>query len=802
MTSPLAFGSASLEDVSAYFEKRLQLSHPPRSIAEMQISIEDVTWLKDWFRMRADQIAGRVEGRSPGEGSSEQQMFGLLFLIFAAETARESSGEDSIWPSIHSRLPDNSGLRKRLFVRGQPSRALKAAIEGTVRHFELRHVLDSDESYKYFDTIKLQFGFTFWGATRRLHEWLIGLGVPVVVRVLLGEEPKYPGLQSTSFTELWETLHSHRKRLISFEDARERIRSSPWVRPHWIEPLLRQSTARHDRATVLVSNAERLDVPVLKLGLHWPPGDPPKPALHLNRDYFHQLANRTTSHQLVFHVDAQVVERWLRQPGGRWSGRDHVLWGTDSSPEGCLKPSQLTVMTSEGHVIEETDLTTLFELQRDVLIFDLVEGSLVPDEQAPLNPRREYALVTDGDLALKGISTLDWRRVGSANVYRLSPPWSPEVSLTLEDLEFWTPNIASSTPKRRISLSLVSPDRSPILIGSTTRLCVENVPESTESATLILDDKRIALSRDGHAWVTSETIDIGPELVLGLHKSRVELRDTRSRRTYPIRTALLARGTLVHERDQDSDGGPRWKCQKSDQPLNIASGGAEVRFLGHDVLGTQTLFEGYRSVGSLPKRAARLSTLQLHGWGAPLTTEDESEIIASAVEDRGCVYYSRHHRFLGNPIPATISLRNPIEPSEEHSVNIWRCDPREPAKLEVYQRSDISPELRNQVWRIDEVFPKLNALAVACAGECLGRWWDLGGIANLVRDNPTSEVFALLRWFKPPLLSNRLAYSVQGAVHRAPVAFIRAWLLSEGLPAGLRQKPVDAGMEAIVRHFL
>jgi hypothetical protein len=276
VTSPLAFGNASLQDVSAYFEKRLQLSHAPRSIAEMRISSEDVTRLKEWFRVRAEQVADRLEGRLPQKGSSERQMFGLLFLIFAAETARDSSREDSIWPSIHSRLPDAAGLWKGLFVRGQPSRALKEAIEGAVRHFELRHVLGSDESYKYFDTIKLQFGFTFGGATRRLHEWLIGLGVPVVVRVLLGEEPKYPGLQSTSFIELWETLHSYRKCFISLEEARGRIRPSPWVRPKWIEPLLRQSTARHDRATVSVSNGERLDALVVKLGLYWPQGDLPQ----------------------------------------------------------------------------------------------------------------------------------------------------------------------------------------------------------------------------------------------------------------------------------------------------------------------------------------------------------------------------------------------------------------------------------------------------------------------------------------------------------------------------------------------
>jgi hypothetical protein len=182
-----------------------------------------------------------------------------------------------------------------------------------------------------------------------------------------------------------------------------------------------------------------------------------------------------------------------------------VLLASDSSPKG-LNPGQLTVATSEGEVVEETDLTTLFELHRDVLIFDLTEGALIPDEEAFLSPRREYALVTDIDLTLNGIPNVDWRRIGDRKVYRLSPPWSPDVSVRLDELEFWTPNVTSTKPRPRVSPSLVGPSESPIPIGSATRLQVEDIPETTESATLVLGEKKNGYSAEsvGESRVTWE----------------------------------------------------------------------------------------------------------------------------------------------------------------------------------------------------------------------------------------------------------------------------------------------------------
>jgi hypothetical protein len=235
--------------------------------------------------------------------------------------------------------------------------------------------------------------------------------------------------------------------------------------------------------------------------------------------------------------------------------------------------------------------------------------------------------------------------------------------------------------------------------------------------------------------------------------------------------------------------------------LNIASGGTEIRFFGQAALGEQTLMEGFRTAGQLPKRPTRLPRLGFYGWGARLTTEDETQILADSVEDRGCVYYSRPKLF-GRPIPASLSLRTPVEPSQEHSVKVWTTDECNPARIQSFQGSDLVTKSGGQIWEITRELPKLNAISVAYRGQAIGQWWDKEEIVRVIKGRQSAEVFALLRWFKVPVLSTQLAYNMQGAVHRDPVSFLRAWLLSEELPEGLSQKHVDEGVKSVVRHFL
>ncbi len=555
VTDSLDLRGATIDDVSAVFAERIIGTQELRSVAEMRPISGDISWLNNWLSEHAKEIPHWMLSDEHVPGFSSRQMFGFLFLIFAAETAREASKEDSIWPSVCSALSDANGLRKKLFPQGQPSSSLKTSLEDGARRFLLRHVLDSEESYgyKYFDTVKLQFGFTLQGACNRLHEWLIGLGIPVSVRVLLGQEPKYPGLTSSSFQYTWDTLLRYRKGVISLNQAQDNLQNSPWVRPHWIDRLLRQATVKHEQTNRLVAGLEQQEASIVKLGLHWPHGAAPHLDLHVNRDHMAPLAARTTSHQLVFRVDGKPVERWLRQQDNSWSGKDCIPCALGTSTIPTLRPSQLTIATHEGEVLEETDLITLFELRRDVIIFDLGEGSILHGEDAWLNTRKEYALITNVDLILKGLPVVDWQRVDDAKIYRLTPPWPADVRLTLDDLDFWTPNIESTTGRSKVSLSLVALEDRPLQVGSITRLHVQDIPLETLTAELLLGSKTIELRQQGNSWYTAEQVEITPDLVLGLQKRRVELRDDRSRRTHPVRVGFDAVGTLVHERDMDSD---------------------------------------------------------------------------------------------------------------------------------------------------------------------------------------------------------------------------------------------------------
>lgn len=76
---------------------------------------------------------------------------------------------------------------------------------------------------------------------------------------------------------------------------------------------------------------------------------------------------------------------------------------------------------------------------------------------------------------------------------------------------------------------------------------------------------------------------------------------------------------------------------------------------------------------------------------------------------------------------------------------------------------------------------------------------------ELSRHSMDPEVLALIRWFRIPVLAedaSSVRYKMQGAVHKAPLEFLAAWLANKGLPNGLSGSGCDEGVRGVVRHFL
>src|SRR5581483_6820594 len=139
---------------------------------------------------------------------------------------------------------------------GQPTTICKAALAAGARRLQFRNLIDRYGAQEYFDTLKLQFGFTYRGAVHRLHDWLDGLGIPIAVRILAGMTPEYSDLGSNSFARLWNTLRGFRRSQILEQHASAVLRASPWIRPEWTPELLQAARVKLERASSTIGVTE------------------------------------------------------------------------------------------------------------------------------------------------------------------------------------------------------------------------------------------------------------------------------------------------------------------------------------------------------------------------------------------------------------------------------------------------------------------------------------------------------------------------------------------------------------------
>lgn len=801
-------GTDSLEEAWKLFGpvvERLANAGTPWSVVELGLARDQVERVKSWVsRIPRETLATLESGfRSKTNTPTQAELLGCLLLIVAAETSRDTSTEDAVWPAVRSVFPEDSPGRKLLFTQGQPSNLLKAMLVAAARRFSFRHVLTSEFAQKYFDTVKLQYGFTLRGARRKLNEWLVGLGPPLSVQILIGNNPRHPELASESFQELWVALHAYRCDRVSKAGAEAVLRASPWVRAHWVPELLSQARVKLRSRTPVATSGVPTGV-VQSVRLHWLAGAKPRLELELDHEALRVLASETQSHQICAAVDGRLTGRWIRQPNGAWHGSNAVFCEPDTClPAVNLRPTQLTLSTFEGDVLEEFDLTTL-DLHRDVLVFDGDTGHLLDSDQAELRTGKSYVIVADADLSLGGVERAEWESVGSRKAYRLNAPWSEGARLLLENLEFWRPQVQEEARRPSLRVSLAVRDCESPSLGDEVKLVAEGVPEDTESAVLLLGSSKVKLERHDGSWETSRGVALSPELVLGLEKRRIRLRRYTQVQTVPVKLGFEPRGAAVYERDHSPGGSGRWRQLSEEQSLNLGAGKTQIRFLGADSRKAPVLYEGRRSVGEIPQKGARLATLSLHAWGSPLVAVEENtrRTMASSVEHHGCVLYVIHNLFRReDKTPPIIHLRAPVAPSADHSVWVWSLNPTNPTDLRSIRSEKIRVENEGLVWRVG-MLPDTHAIGLAFRGARLGSWWDSRSLARLLRGELSVRLFALLRWFRIPVLSKALSDNMQDAVYRAPLDFLRAWLGCQGLPEELAARPCDEGIRGVVRQFL
>lgn len=775
------------------------------SVVELGLSQNQIQQVKSWISQIPKGVFHNLKtgSRSETEACAQSEILGCLFLIVAADSSRDESRENAVWPAVRAVFTKDSSNKKLLFTQGQPSKLFKDMLEAAAHRFLIRNVFSSEISHKYFDTIKLQYGFTIKGARRNLHEWLVGLGQPLSVQILLGNNTCYPDLSSDSFKEMWDTLRAYRYDRVSRDRAGAILRASPWVRAKWVPELLARARVKlKSRTPVIIPDASTGVVKGVRL--HWLAGAKPRLVLELYSEALNTLTSETRSSQICAAVDGRVTGRWTKQPNGAWHGSNLMFCEPDRFLASVnLRPTQLTLSTFEGDVLEECDLTAL-DLHRDVLVFDGEAGHLLDSDRENLRTGKSYVILADADLSLAGVPYVEWVSIGLRKAYRLNAPWSEDACLMLEDLEFWRPQILKKAYRPNLRVILTFHDSERPSLGDNVALVAEGIPQDTESATLLLGDDRVELEPHSGSWVTSRDVSLTPEFVLGLEKRRIRLRSHSQVQTVPVILGLEPRGAAIYERDSSSGGAGRWRLLSEEQSLNIGAGRTQIRLLGTHHQKDPVLYEGWRSVGAIPHRGARLATLNLHGWGAPLEAVDKNtrRTMASSVERHGCVSYVIHNLFgRENKTPPLIHLRAPVTPSVHHRVWIWSVNRANPTDVSPIDSEEISIQNDSLDWRI-RMLPNTHAIGLAFKGAWLGSWWHLKNIGRLLCSKVNVHSFALLRWFRIPVLSSALSYNMQGAVYKAPLDFLRAWLGGQGLPKGLEVKPPDEGIREVVRHFL
>jgi len=801
----MANGAAALSDL----DPRMQLEHvfwhfftkfqrlpEPRSVAEARISEHEVQFLGSWFTdEQADRFGNpgdwcertwqeRVE---EGVTASSREMFGALFLTFAAEVCRGQCGEESVWPTISEAFRRSKRTHAALFANREPTEVCKAAMAAGARRLRLRNLIDREGRQEYFDTLKLQIGFTLKGAIQRLPEWLSGVSQPTAVRILLGYETEAGDLHSADFQNLWRSLKDYRRSRVSREYVFSVLESSAWIHTAWISDLLGAATERYNASEEEAVSEDRSMLPggaLCEPKLVWENG---WPALRLS---FHenQIRDLLEDHEAAkVVVDRQVVDRWTRQESGQWRGR---LSGVPCQKEGAkpnLKPQLLSINSGDALVVE-IDLGSELGLNEPLLVFDAASGERRASS-ATLDVRREYAFLCDPDMEVVGARP-PWKSKERL-VYRLAPPLSAEVVVLCGGEPYWQPQIAGAPVRRSFNLRVESPPGEVVEVGSTTKLLIAGVPEDVTGVGLGIGAQSHRAVRDGAAWRTETVVRVSLDMALGEERVRVRVTGIDFTRTIPVKLSLNIRGIAILEAGGEDDEEPRWRLLKQGYALNRAGGAGKARVLVEAP--RAEVYEGPHLVRRLTSPV--LDFASLYGWGYPLVVRRnaESEItLVESVRDQGYADFRGIGKYL------KVGLRTPVLPSQEHAVLLWSDIDGAPIRRVPPQ---VSSDGDGFVWTLTKP-DRVVAAAATYRGAWLGAYCNGELIAPALLRPPSASRFALLRWLKFPVLDERFRSQVQRAVSRVPAEFVRGWLGDELLPPELFPRTAEEGLDIVIRAFL
>ena len=786
---PLLHPSMELEDLFLYFLPKFEaLPKGPRSVAEAGINADELGVLTRWLCDRWE-LGMWCESIWLYEkvSATPQEMSGVLLLILASETCRDRSSEDSVWPAITSVLRANKGSFPTLFVGGQPTSACKNALIAGARRLGLRNLIDRYGTQEYFDTLKLQFGFTLRGANRRLAEWLDGIGLPIAVKILIGAESEYADLRSSSFTHLWKTLYDFRRSRISQDNASAILEASPWIRRNWTPDLLKAARQRPTRtfdATTLTETIDLSNEPVCEPILRWEHPSPPQLFLRVNQERIYEILGE--AHTATFAVDGRIVDRWTAQDGGGWRRKSELPCQPDNARPN-LRPRLLSI-NSAGELLAEIDLYDA-GMGEPLVVFDLGNGEAL-DPAARLDTRKSYALICDTDISVPAASK--FLRVKDRSAYRLTSPWHHDVTAFSDGIPYWQPKIGERESLPAIRLSLASLPDGVTDIGSMSQIQVMGVPDTALGVSLVVGNSTYSVKQLEGVWQTEMPVLINLSVALGDERVRVCVSGPGYSRKVTPKLSLNLRGVACRD-TSDDDAEPNWKLITRKSPLNRADGSGSARVFAGGV--SSQLYEGARLITRISNRTVPLR--DLFGCGAPLIalSATSSVDLVGSVEDYGLGRFLPP--LLGRPTGACY-WRTPVSPSSRHRIFIWRSLLQIPRSLGA---SEIISQQDDLVWKMPRLGPG-GVMAISYQGVRIASYWTTDPVISALKTAPTSSLFSLLRWLKLPVLNATFKTLMLDAVTRAASEFVRGWMGSQSLPDGFIHRQGEQGLNTIIRTFL
>jgi hypothetical protein len=784
--------SMELEQVYWRFFTKFEDLDVPRSVAEARINRDEIEELQSWFNIQYGRPRNwcdrtwqeSVEGTHT---ASSREMFGALFLILASEISRDHCSEESLWPGIAEGFKTNKTAHSFLFGNGHPTELCKVAMAAGARKLQLRNLIDRSGKQEYFDTIKLQIGFTINGALRRLPDWLDGLGPTTAVQMLIGMDPTSEDFNtaSPSFQRLWTTLREFRAGQISQFAASQRLYESPWVRAAWISQLLEAAKLhRPRRVSTSGSEASYGSEPLFEPVFNWDYTSKPCFQLRLNEERVAELLmGRNTA---VFTVDGVVVDRWSMDASGSFRG-SRLLACQKAGQLSNLRPQSLSI-SCNGEPIETLDFST-FGFDDPFLIFDLGTGRRV-DANEILRPNRDYALVCDPDLNVADVTFVKGK---GRSAYRLGRPLTETTQLKCGEDMIWAPQVSTLGTQRPLRITLGSGIQTTVKIGSPIQFVATGVPEDAEAVTLFVGSNATKFIPTGDGWATANAIPISLDILTGSIRLRVRVEGAHYKRAVLPKLKFDVSGVAILQAGIENVRPPTWQMPKNGR-LNRASGDGWARiFDGGDF----KLREGSRLIGT--KRSNTIELRDLNAWGGALCAEFDGigdRTIVHVVEDSGCLelylpalFGSGSHR---------LYLRSPILPTVGHAIFIWQDVEEVPT---VVRADKIQVEVDGFSWRFVVGGPAL-LIAVAYEGICLGAYWNPDYVVSRLTKPISPETIALFRWLRVPLLAEPFFEPLRRFVRQSATIFLRGWLDESFLRKPSIHRTAESGVDTVVRSLL